>query len=106
MKEENMPESIEIKLKVSTDTEATASPWWMIIDPRQNMKVNSYGISNIAAMITGPFFSREEAEAHLEARRYAYSKNAGVYCDSGWRSRQYDTAYKTAYAAVRKELSK
>ncbi len=99
--EKKMPKEIEIKLKVSTDTEATASPWWMVIDPKQNFNTNSDGLRAIASMITGPFFSREAAEEYLKRRAYAFSDNARVYCDSGYHADQYNTAYKTEFQAVR-----
>jgi len=88
--------SLKITLKVSEETESTDSPWWMIIDPRQNFRVNNQAIHDINGMITGPFFSRKEAQTHLENRHYAFSKNARVYCASGYGSDQYKTAYRNA----------
>ncbi len=90
---------MKIELEVSEKNEGTDSPWWMIINPRQNFRVDEEGIHHIAAMITGPFFSREEAEAHLKLRRYAFSKHAEVYCNSGYWSNQ----YKEALRNVKKE---
>jgi hypothetical protein len=88
---------MKILIDVSTDTEATSSPWWLIIDPRQNFETSNQGAHNISAMITGPFFSREEAEKVLKHRRHHYSKNAVVYCASGCYTEQYDKAYREAW---------
>ena len=79
----------KIEIMVSGKNEGTSAPWWIIIDPRQNFDVGDRGLSNIAHMITGPFFSREEANQMLEARRHHYSKHAVVYCHSGHGTREY-----------------
>lgn len=50
----------------------------------------------LARMITGPFFSRKEAENALADRRYNYSKRAVVYCKSGWDSDSYRRAIEEA----------
>mgnify|MGYP003452462006 FL=1 len=50
----------------------------------------------LARMITGPFFSRKEAESALAGRRYDYSKRAVVYCKSGWNSDSYKRAIEEA----------
>lgn len=84
---------MKIEIEVSDKHESTSSPWWLIIDPRQMMKPDCH---DVAHMITGPFFSREEAQKHLEQRHYAFSKIAVVYCHSGCYSRQYDDAYRQA----------
>ena len=76
-----------IKLEVSEIHEGTRSPWWMIIDPRQMMKPD---YSTLASMITGPFFSREEAARVLKLRRHHYSDKAVVFCESGCYTEQYD----------------
>ena len=78
-------ESILETLK-NTDNEATSAPYWLIIDPRQMMSPDCYAV---AGMITGPFFSREDAQNHLEQRRYSFSKRAVVYCHSGYWSSKY-----------------
>lgn len=80
-----------ITLTVSTENEGTDSPYWLILDPAQNMQMN---VDLLAAQITGPFFSREEAQAHLDSRSYAFSKRAVVYCKSGYRATQYREAYR------------
>ena len=71
--------------------EGTAAPWWMIIDPRQNMRCDIY---EAASYITGPFFSREDAESFLKATRYNFSSRAKVYCHSGCYSKKYVDFYK------------
>lgn len=68
--------------------EATAHPYWMIIDPRQMMKP---AVGDVASMVTGPFFSRQEANNWLDRCRHRFSDRARVYCASGlcsdgWRS--------------------
>lgn len=63
--------------------EGTEAPWWVIIDPRQMMRADA---DKVADMVTGPFLSRDEAQEQLDARRYAYSERAVVYCMSGHRS--------------------
>ena len=80
---------MKIELEVSYANEGTYAPWWMIIDPMQNFKTDSEAVHAIAAMITGPFFSREEAEAVLAATRYRFGKGACVYCASGHATLQY-----------------
>lgn len=73
------------------DNEANDSPYWLIIDPRQMMSPDCY---TVASMITGPFFSREDATAHLKARRYNFSKRAVVYAHSGYWSHKYKEFYR------------
>lgn len=62
------------------DAESTAYPWWVIIDPRQMMRPS---VSAVAHMVTGPFFSREAAQAHLEAKRHRFGADATVWCHTG-----------------------
>lgn len=69
-----------------SDCECTESPYWLLIDPRQNFSCDPHAI---ASMITGPFFSRKDAEEYLKRRRYKYSKRAVVYCHSGYWSDKY-----------------
>lgn len=87
---------MRIELDVSDKNEYTAEPWWLIIDPQQNFNKGEQGIYNIANMITGPFFSREEGEKVLKARSHHYSKHAVVFCHSGCNSIQYYNAYREA----------
>lgn len=70
------------------NAEGTAFPWWAILDPEQMMRPDVY---RLAAMVTGPFFSRESAEAHLRARRHAFGPRACVYCFSGHDSNNWRT---------------
>ena len=71
---------------LETDNEATESPYWLVLDPQQNM---SCDVHVLAGQITGPFFSREDAEEYLQRRRYDYSDRAVVYCCSGYYSQKY-----------------
>jgi hypothetical protein len=70
----------------AADNESTAAPYWLIIDPSQMMRPDCH---TVAGMITGQFFCREDAQSHLEARRYNFSKRAVVYCHSGYWSKKY-----------------
>lgn len=88
-----------------TDNESTSAPYWLIIDPTQlGLKwddgdetiyaalddENCKSIQNrIPSCITGPFFSRGDAEFHLKGRRYAFGDTAYVYCHSGHASQKY-----------------
>lgn len=88
-----------MKITINVDienNEGTESPWWMIIDPKQNMSTKTDACHNIASMITGPFFSRENAENHLSARRHVFGPNAVVYCTSGYWSFDYKMAIRRA----------
>jgi len=76
---------------ISERNEGTDCPWWLILDPRQNMRAD---IHELAGMITGPFFSREAAEANMKARGHHFSKRAHVYCMSGVDSGEYREAYR------------
>lgn len=77
--------------------EGTSAPYWLIIDPyRQMFECNAH---TVASMISGPFFSREDAEKYLNSRRYNYSKHAVVYCHSGYFSRKYDLFLREIKAA-------
>uniref|UniRef100_A0A6H1ZPX4 Uncharacterized protein n=1 Tax=viral metagenome TaxID=1070528 RepID=A0A6H1ZPX4_9ZZZZ len=75
----------------TADNEATSAPYWLILDPRQNMRCN---IHLMAGGITGPFFCRDDAEGFLRATRYNFSSRARVYCLSGNYSRKYDKLCK------------
>lgn len=86
--------TMKIEIEVSEKNEGTSSPWWAIIDPRQNFEIGERGVHNVAGMITGPFFSRESAENFLAATRYNFGRTAEVYCLSGCYSRQYDSALR------------
>ena len=81
---------INVKLKVSTVHESTSFPWWVILDPRQNMR-RCY--DSLGSQVTGPYFSRKEAEDFLHMTRYNFSPRAVVYCMSGTYARQYKMAY-------------
>ena len=90
---------MKIEIEVSEKNEATASPWWVIVDPKQMMKPDPYYV--MMSMVTGPFFSREEAQRFLDAKRHRFTERAVVYCASGYDSYQYDQAYRKAERAER-----
>ena len=73
------------------DNEATASPYWLILDPHQNMSCDLY---SLASQISGIFFCRQDAVDYLEARRHAFSSRARVFCHSGHHSRKYTNLCK------------
>lgn len=94
-----------------TDNEGTESPYWVLIDPAPiRDSVTTYvnedtgkkysfdgdDAEHVAGLLrrltgcfTGPFFSRQDAEAYLSARSYEYSTEAYVYCFSGYWSQKY-----------------
>jgi len=82
---------MRIEMYVSENNEGTSEPYWLILDPKQNMSCCPY---QLAGQITGPYFSRESATAHLKNRHYEFSKNAIVYCMSGYWSKEYKHAIK------------
>lgn len=88
---------MRISIEVSEKTEGTSYPWWAIISMlrvEKDRKLVSTG--DIIRSITGPFFSREEAEQELESRRYLYGVSAVVWCMSGYLSGQYAEAIRRA----------
>jgi len=84
---------MKITLTLSERNEATAEPYWLILDPRQMLRIDP---DMLASMVTGPFFSRESAQLELDSHRYRYGKRAVVYCMSGYRSDDYRRAVKAA----------
>jgi len=90
---ENIKEIIE-KLK-TTEPEGTSYPFWIIIDPRQNLETTTIqGLHNIASQITGVFFSRKDAEDFLKQTRYNFGEHAKVYCHSGHNSQEWRELFK------------
>ncbi len=85
---------MKITLEISEENEGTAYPWWMIVDPHQNFKTNDEGLYNVAGMITGPFFSRAEAETVLRQQRHHFGVNAKVFCASGHNTVAYGDAFR------------
>ena len=83
-------ENVFSLIAAAKDQECTSFPYWLIIDPRQMLRVDPH---SVASMITGPFFSRESAQEHLNARRYAFGKNAVVFCHSGYWSKDFQKIY-------------
>ena len=76
-----------IRTLAHADNEATSAPYWLILDPSQNMRCN---VHVMAHGISGPFFCREDAERYLKATRYNFSDRAVVYCLSGHHSPKYE----------------
>ncbi len=85
---------VTIAFPMPADNEMTEAPYWLIIDPH---KMTEPSVDEVAGMITGPFFSREDAQAHLEARRHHFSSRACVYCHTGYASQVYATAWRKAW---------
>jgi hypothetical protein len=71
----------------NADNEATRAPYWLILDPSQNMRCDIHELAN---QISGPFFCREDAQEYLNNRRHHFSERARVYCHSGHFSRKYE----------------
>jgi len=80
-------------IKTEGDNEATAFPFWIIIDPRQNM---SCSVDEVASQITGVWFSRKSAKEYLGSHSYNFSKRARVYCHTGNKSCDYREAIENA----------
>ena len=85
-----MMEAIKNTL-AQADNEGTAAPYWVILDPKQNMGCDLY---MLASQITGIFFCREDAENYLSAKKHHYSDRARVFCHSGHYSRKYEALCK------------
>jgi len=71
------------------NNEATAYPWWCIIDPPSGRIVGKRDHGLIAFALDGPFFSRGSAQDYLDSHRYNYSERAVVWCHSGHKSREW-----------------
>ena len=76
----------------SADNEGSRAPWWSIIEPTQLFRIDHH---QIAGMITGPFFCREDAEDFLKRTKYNFSKHARVFCHSGCYSKKYENLCKS-----------
>lgn len=75
--------------------EATQHPYWLVL--RNGV------LRACDAVLAGPFFSRDAAVNHMNARSYEYGKKAYVYCFSGHWSRQYKDLRDAAIAAQRQK---
>jgi len=75
---------VKIKsFELSNENEGTAYPYWVIIDVHsQLLSKKNYDIA--ASFVTGIFFSRESAEEYLKRKSHHFTKNAVVYCMSGY----------------------
>ena len=76
----------------SADNEATSAPYWLILDPTQNMRCS---IHEMAGGISGLFFCRDDAETYFKATRYNFSSRARVYCCSGHHSQKYERLHRS-----------
>ena len=85
---------MKIEIEVSERCEATRAPYWLTISPRQNFETNERGLHNIASMITGPFFSRMEADRIVESQPHRFGSTSYVFCCSGHNTIQYAKATK------------
>lgn len=80
------------------DNEACSAPYWMILDPgKPNGAMSDDGLSDadLARMVAGPFFSRDEARDFLDANRHNFTAKAVVWSLFG-RSRLYQKAWRRA----------
>ena len=77
--------------------EATAYPYWIIIDPARVPLCNyDTRVHYISSAITGPFFSRAKADDHLIRASHHYSEHAKVFCASGYNSEDWCDLLKMA----------
>lgn len=94
---------MKLEIERSDRNDYTAYPYWLIIDPEQMMLPTT---AAVARMVTGPFFSREEAQEELHSNRHRYGKGANVYCLSGHATRVYRAATDKAMGReVKREAS-
>ena len=84
-KKTNAMDDIARTLK-NADNEATAAPFWAIVDPSQNMSCDIYAA---AYQFTGIFFDRESATRYFNQHRHNYGEKANVFCFSGHASAEY-----------------
>jgi len=90
---------VKVEIEVSDENEGTSEPWWVIVDPKQMMSPDPYAV--MMGMVTGPFFSREEADTVLKNRRHHFTSRAVVYCSSGCDTIQYRNKYMEAESKER-----
>ena len=75
-----------------SSNEGTSAPFWLIIDPTQNMSCDPHVVG---FNLEGPFFCRQDGEDYLKAHRYNFGDRAVVYCCSGCHSKKYYNLCKT-----------
>ena len=90
-----------IRTLTGADNEATSAPYWLILDPSQNMRCN---VHEMAGGISGPFFCRDDAERYLKATRYNFSDRAVVYCLSGHHSPKYERLCRSLRIGMKAEV--
>lgn len=76
-----------IETLTTCDNEFTNAPYWLIIDTNEKTEIG--GFREVAAMITGPFFCRKDAQDYLDSQRHNFSSGAKVFCKSGHQSAKY-----------------
>lgn len=86
-----------VAVAAEPDNEITSWPFWLVIDPRQTFSAR---VGDVASMIKGIFFSRKDADAHIEAKRHRYGSRVGVFCCSAHDSWQYKALYEASRAAA------
>ena len=84
----------------SNDNEATEIPYWVIIDPKHQLL--TLDTNRCFYWFTGPFFSRESAQAHLERTKHNHTDKARVWCLSGHESEKYTALYRASAALKEK----
>lgn len=77
-----------------SDNEATANPYWAVC------RWAAYNGSKRPVILAGIFFSRIDAEIHLNQRRYEYGEKAFVYCFSAYHSKKYRALQDTASVLI------
>jgi len=95
---------MKIEIEISEEHEGTSFPWWLIVDPVQNMSCDPG--TAVINQITGPFFSREAAQEYLTRTRYNFSKRAVVWCHSGHQSDESTRAVRKAKDLLREKVKK
>lgn len=99
---EHQPPSDELEMLRSLvklpdqETEATDSPWWVIIKPRGMI----HSASDISSRLTGPFFSRQDAQDHVNARKHAFNDKTEIWCLSGYWSRKFKLMYRDMHSST------
>lgn len=77
---EKLSEARKILFAYGQENDGTSHPWWAVVS-KSRMGAH--------AILAGPFFSRERAEQHRQARLYEYGKGSVVWCFSGHNSQHY-----------------
>lgn len=81
---------MKVVLNVPREEEGCRYPYWLIIDPWQNMGCTVEGVTD---KLKGPFFCRGAAERYLSKHGYQFSERVKIVCLSGEDSLQYKNAF-------------